>query len=97
MYNQPTTQLPNGKIVGTLYKSPIDCLWKTIRTEGPLALYKGNDLETFSRLVKNQQRMYCRFDRPFPANCTSHVSLLVMCIRGDQTHLKGSSHLPQMI
>jgi len=42
MYNQPTMQLPNGKIVGTLYKNPIDCLWKTIRTEGPLALYKGS-------------------------------------------------------
>ncbi|KAI0004194.1 oxaloacetate carrier [Russula compacta] len=42
MYNQPTTQLPNGMIVGTLYKSPLDCLWKTITTEGPLALYKGS-------------------------------------------------------
>jgi hypothetical protein len=53
MYNQPTRQLPNGKIVGTRYKSPIDCLWKTIMTEGPLALYKGNDdLKTFSQLVR---------------------------------------------
>lgn len=42
MYNQPTTQLASGRIVGTLYKNPIDCLWKTISTEGPLALYKGS-------------------------------------------------------
>jgi solute carrier family 25 protein 34/35 len=55
MYNQPTMQLPNGTIVGTRYKSPIDCLWKTITTEGFLALYKGNDPSQFFRLVKNQQ------------------------------------------
>lgn len=42
MYNQPTKQLPSGRIVGSLYKNPIDCLWKTITTEGPLALYKGS-------------------------------------------------------
>lgn len=47
MYNQPTMKLPNGKIVGTRYKNPIDCLWKTVTTEGPFALYKGNDLRTF--------------------------------------------------
>jgi solute carrier family 25 protein 34/35 len=47
MYNQPTVTLPGGKIVGTRYKNPIDCLWKTITTEGPFALYKGNDLRTF--------------------------------------------------
>ena len=41
MYNQPTTRLPNGNYIGTLYKNPIDCLWKTLKTEGPLALYKG--------------------------------------------------------
>lgn len=34
-------QLPSGRIAGSLYKNPIDCLWKTITTEGPLALYKG--------------------------------------------------------
>lgn len=55
MYNQPTMQLSNGAIVGTLYKSPIDCLWKTITTEGFLALYKGNDPSQLFRLVKNQQ------------------------------------------
>ena len=31
----------SGRVVGSLYKNPIDCLWKTITTEGPLALYKG--------------------------------------------------------
>ncbi|KAI0001885.1 mitochondrial carrier [Russula vinacea] len=42
MYNQPTMQLPNGRIIGTLYKNPIDCIWKTVTTEGPRALYKGS-------------------------------------------------------
>lgn len=41
MYNQPTERLPSGKMVGTLYKNPIDCLWKTLKTEGPLGWYKG--------------------------------------------------------
>lgn len=54
MYNQPTMQLPNKTIVGTLYKSPIDCLWKTITTEGPLALYKGNDQSALLALVKDR-------------------------------------------
>ncbi|KAF8346966.1 mitochondrial carrier domain-containing protein [Amanita rubescens] len=42
MYNQPTTQLPNGRVVGTLYKNPIDCLWKTFKTEGIYGWYKGS-------------------------------------------------------
>ncbi|KAF9650280.1 mitochondrial carrier [Thelephora ganbajun] len=42
VYNQPTTRLPNGTHVGTLYENPIDCLWKTLKTEGPLAWYKGS-------------------------------------------------------
>jgi solute carrier family 25, member 34/35 len=41
MYNQPTEKLPNGKVVGLLYKNPIDCLWKTLKTEGALGWYKG--------------------------------------------------------
>ncbi|KAF8515844.1 oxaloacetate carrier [Hysterangium stoloniferum] len=41
MYNQPTETLPNGKVVGLLYKNPIDCLWKTVKTEGVLGWYKG--------------------------------------------------------
>jgi solute carrier family 25, member 34/35 len=41
MYNQPTILQPNGKMVGAFYKNPIDCLWKTIKTEGVFALYKG--------------------------------------------------------
>ncbi|KAI0322992.1 oxaloacetate carrier [Amylostereum chailletii] len=42
VYNQPTKIMPNGKIVGLLYRNPIDCLWKTFKTEGPLAWYKGS-------------------------------------------------------
>ncbi|GJJ13095.1 hypothetical protein Clacol_007345 [Clathrus columnatus] len=41
MYNQPVQKLPNGKTIGLLYKNPIDCLWKTLKTEGPLGWYKG--------------------------------------------------------
>lgn len=41
MYNQPTQRLPDGRVVGVLYKNPIDCLWKTLKAEGPLGLYKG--------------------------------------------------------
>ncbi|KAJ3488337.1 hypothetical protein NLI96_g2918 [Meripilus lineatus] len=41
MYNQPTKILPNGDHVGVLYKNPIDCLWKTLKTEGPMGWYKG--------------------------------------------------------
>lgn len=42
VYNQPTQRLPNGRIVGTLYRNPIDCLWKTFKAEGPFAWYKGS-------------------------------------------------------
>ncbi|KAJ7610775.1 mitochondrial carrier domain-containing protein [Roridomyces roridus] len=42
MYNQPTVPGPNGKMVGTLYKNPIDCLWKTFKTEGVRGWYKGS-------------------------------------------------------
>jgi len=42
MYNQPTKRLPDGTHVGTLYKNPFDCLWKTLKTEGPLGWYKGS-------------------------------------------------------
>ncbi|KAI0059453.1 oxaloacetate carrier [Artomyces pyxidatus] len=42
VYNQPTHRLHSGKIVGTLYKNPIDCLWKTFKAEGPLGWYKGS-------------------------------------------------------
>ncbi|PFH52255.1 hypothetical protein AMATHDRAFT_2261 [Amanita thiersii Skay4041] len=42
MYNQPTTQLPNGRTVGVLYKNPIDCLWKTFKAEGIRGWYKGS-------------------------------------------------------
>jgi len=42
MYNQPTKVMPDGRHVGLLYKNPIDCLWKTLKTEGPLGWYKGS-------------------------------------------------------
>ncbi|TFY81527.1 hypothetical protein EWM64_g2489 [Hericium alpestre] len=42
VYNQPTERLPDGRTVGKLYKNPIDCLLKTLRTEGPMGWYKGS-------------------------------------------------------
>ncbi|PAV22061.1 oxaloacetate carrier [Pyrrhoderma noxium] len=42
VYNQPTQRLPNGRLVGTLYKNPFDCLWKTLKAEGPFGWYKGS-------------------------------------------------------
>ncbi|EIN13901.1 oxaloacetate carrier [Punctularia strigosozonata HHB-11173 SS5] len=42
MYNQPMVKLPNGRYAGTLYKNPIDCLWKTVKTEGVFGWYKGS-------------------------------------------------------
>lgn len=41
MYNQPTIRMPDGTMKGTLYKNPIDCLWKTFKTEGVRGWYKG--------------------------------------------------------
>ncbi|KAI8992749.1 mitochondrial carrier [Trametes punicea] len=42
MYNQPTVRAPDGRTVGTLYKNPLDCLWKTLKTEGIYGWYKGS-------------------------------------------------------
>jgi len=42
VYNQPTTLSPSGKVIGTLYKNPIDCLWKTFKAEGVSGWYKGS-------------------------------------------------------
>ena len=42
VYNQPTVKGLDGRIVGTLYKSPIDCLWKTFKAEGIRGWYKGS-------------------------------------------------------
>ncbi|KIY50407.1 mitochondrial carrier [Fistulina hepatica ATCC 64428] len=47
MYNQPTKLGSNGKYVGVLYKNPIDCLWKTFRTEGLRGWYKGSTAHFF--------------------------------------------------
>ena len=41
MYNQPTIATPDGRHIGALYKNPIDCLWKTLKAEGPFGWYKG--------------------------------------------------------
>src|SRR5258708_6705600 len=41
VYNQPTVVGPDGRLRGTLYKNPIDCLWKTFKTEGIYGWYKG--------------------------------------------------------
>jgi len=42
MYNQPTIPGPHGKLKGKLYKNPLDCLWKTFKTEGVYGWYKGS-------------------------------------------------------
>ncbi|KAJ7597460.1 mitochondrial carrier domain-containing protein [Mycena floridula] len=42
MYNQPTVRNEAGRLVGTLYKNPIDCLWKTFKIEGVYGWYKGS-------------------------------------------------------
>ncbi|KAF9225521.1 mitochondrial carrier [Gyrodon lividus] len=42
VYNQPTVRLPDGRLKGTLYKNPIDCLWKTFKAEGVFGWYKGS-------------------------------------------------------
>ncbi|KAI0640898.1 oxaloacetate carrier [Trametes meyenii] len=42
MYNQPTVRGPDGRMVGTLYKNPFDCLWKTFKAEGLYGWYKGS-------------------------------------------------------
>jgi solute carrier family 25 protein 34/35 len=42
MYNQNTITDPvTGKTRGALYSNPIDCLWKTFKTEGIKGWYKG--------------------------------------------------------
>jgi len=42
VYNQPTIRLPDGRLQGTLYRNPIDCLWKTFKAEGVFGWYKGS-------------------------------------------------------
>ncbi|KAF9015696.1 mitochondrial carrier domain-containing protein [Cyathus striatus] len=42
MYNQPTIHGPDGRARGALYRNPIDCLWKTFKTEGVRGWYKGS-------------------------------------------------------
>ncbi|EAU92551.2 oxaloacetate carrier [Coprinopsis cinerea okayama7 len=42
VYNQPTVIGPDGRVRGALYKNPLDCLWKTFKTEGVRGWYKGS-------------------------------------------------------
>ncbi|KIY74043.1 mitochondrial carrier [Cylindrobasidium torrendii FP15055 ss-10] len=42
VYNQPTIRNAEGKLVGALYKNPVDCLWKTFKAEGIKGWYKGS-------------------------------------------------------
>jgi len=53
MYNQPTIRLPNGRMQGTLYKNPIDCLWKTVQAEGIFGWYKGPSVPHPCRCIFN--------------------------------------------
>ncbi|KAF7337500.1 hypothetical protein MSAN_02223000 [Mycena sanguinolenta] len=57
MYNQPTVPGPNGKMVGTLYKNPIDCLWKTAKAEGVRGWYKGKRIQLLLIEVSQQHRI----------------------------------------
>jgi len=65
VYNQPTVVGPDGRLRGTLYKNPIDCLWKTFRTEGVRGWYKGSFLclAIFSQMLHEvlqvQQHISC--------------------------------------
>jgi solute carrier family 25 protein 34/35 len=39
---EPTIKDPiTGRVRGTLYNNPIDCLWKTFKAEGIAGWYKG--------------------------------------------------------
>lgn len=71
MYNQPTEKLHNGKVVGLLYKNPIDCLWKTFKTEGALGWYKGV-LKPFSLIAKCHCRRFTPTEPFFLTGTTAH-------------------------
>lgn len=58
-YNQPTRTLSDGRIQGVLYTGPFDCLIKTVRTEGPLALYKGNPNCHMRKSLLTPRRIIC--------------------------------------
>ncbi|KAF9245841.1 mitochondrial carrier domain-containing protein [Melanogaster broomeanus] len=53
VYNQPTVRLPNGRLQGTLYKNPIDCLWKTFKAEGSTAHFLRIAPHTIITLTAN--------------------------------------------
>lgn len=73
MYNQPTKVMPDGRHVGLLYKNPIDCLWKTLKTEGPFGWYKGEEIVGFC--CPTCLTRPSRFHGAFPAHSASYVRL----------------------
>jgi len=79
VYNQPTVVEPDGRLRGTLYRNPIDCLWKTFKTEGVRGWYKGSFL---CRAIFSKDFMkFCRFNSTFPAYCSAHVGLHLSACR----------------
>jgi hypothetical protein len=73
VYNQPTVAGPDGRLRGTLYKNPIDCLWKTFKTEGIYGWYKGSFVRRapFPKILDE----LCRLNRTLPAYRTTYVCL----------------------
>ena len=69
--------MPSGRMVGSLYKNPFDCLWKTIATEGPLALYKGTYTSWGIDSPFFFTESFCRFDRPLSTTGATYVSYSV--------------------
>ncbi|KAH9934300.1 uncharacterized protein B0H18DRAFT_869773, partial [Fomitopsis serialis] len=39
MYDQPTVRGPGGRLIGALYRDPLDCLWRTLKAEGIYGWY----------------------------------------------------------
>lgn len=82
MYNQNTVTDPvTGKVRGALYTNPIDCLWKTAKTEGIKGWYKGESPSGASRSGAERARritererslLTCRNHGPFPPYRAAH-------------------------
>lgn len=88
VYNQPTERIPNGrggfKTVGLLYRNPIDCLWKTISTEGVTGLYKG----VYRRYVFIDIHSFHRINGTLFAYRTAHHCHINSKRKQPQTSLK---------
>ena len=74
MYNQPTVKGPNGRTVGTLYKNPVDCLWKTFKAEGIRGWYKGM-AGHYRYHITHLTCAHARNDRTLPSDCPAHVGV----------------------